>query len=116
MGYIEKFLYRGGRFKLDKPSSGKVNPLYLKLNNKNYCNRGYLNFLQIKNLLLVPQFGIDEDLQALDQIRKLFPEYAAKGQIDTIDARVLIKESGVLNCASWNIEKNATIWENPMPQ
>jgi len=50
----------------------------------------------MEKLLLVPQFGIEEDLQALDQIRKLFPGYAANGQMDTIGA-------GVLNCASWSI-------------
>ena len=103
-------------FRILKSHHLEAVPLQFKVNNESRYNWGYLNFLQIKDLLLVPQFGIDEDLQALDQIRKLFPEYAAKGQIDTIDARVLIKEGGVLNCASWNIEKNATIWENPMPQ
>jgi len=80
-------------------------PLEFKVKIQSNRNWGYLNFLQMQELLLVPQFGIDEDPQALDQIRKLFPEYAAKGQIDTIDASILIKEGGVLNCASWNIGK-----------
>ena len=55
-------------------------------------------------LLLVPQSGIEEALQALEQIRKLFPDYATRGMVDTIDARVMIKEGGVLNCASCSIE------------
>jgi agmatine deiminase len=59
----------------------------------------------MEKLLLVPQFGIEEDLQALDQIRKLFPGYAAKGQMDLIGAGVLMKGGGVLNCASWSIKK-----------
>jgi agmatine deiminase len=59
--------------------------------------------MQMEKLLLVPQFGIEEDPQAMDQIRKLFPDYAAKGQMDTIGAGVLMKGGGVLNCASWSI-------------
>ena len=59
----------------------------------------------MEKLLLVPQFGIEEDLQALEQISKLFLAYAAKGQMDTIDACTLINGGGVLNCASWSIEK-----------
>jgi hypothetical protein len=37
------------------------------------------------------------------QFKQIFPEYADKGQIESIDASVLIKDGGVLNCASWNI-------------
>jgi len=68
-------------------------------------NWGYINYLQLKDLLLIPQFGIKEDKQALKQISQVFPEYAAKEQIDTIDASVIIKFGGALNCISWNILK-----------
>ncbi|MBK9357024.1 MAG: agmatine deiminase family protein [Bacteroidales bacterium] len=80
-------------------------PLEFKVEKESNRNWGYLNFLQMEKLMLVPQFGIEEDLQALKQIRKLFPDYAAKGQMDTIDACTLIREGGVLNCASWSIMK-----------
>jgi agmatine/peptidylarginine deiminase len=85
--------------------SHRLEAVHLEFDVKGQSNRnwGYLNFLQMKDLLLVPQFGIDEDRQAIDQIMKLFPEYATNGKFDTIDASVLIKDSGVLNCASWNI-------------
>jgi hypothetical protein len=53
---------------------------------------------------IAPQFGIDEDEQALAQFNQIFPDYAAKGQIESIDASsALIKDAGVLNCASWSI-------------
>ncbi|MBK6345964.1 MAG: agmatine deiminase family protein [Bacteroidales bacterium] len=78
-------------------------PLEFKVQKESNRNWGYLNFLQMEKLMLVPQFGIEEDLQALDQIRKLFPDYAARGQMDTIDACALIRQGGVLNCASWSI-------------
>ncbi len=80
-------------------------PLQFEDKRESRYNWGYLNFLQMKDLLLIPQFGIEEDQQALDQFRKLFPEYATKEQIDTINANVLIKKGGVLNCASWSIRK-----------
>jgi agmatine/peptidylarginine deiminase len=64
---------------------------------------GYINYLQMKDLLLIPRFGIEEDQQALNKISQVFPEYAVKGQIEPIDASVIIKYGGVLNCISWNI-------------
>lgn len=66
-------------------------------------NWGYLNYLQMKDLLLIPVFGIDEDNQAKEQFHQLFPEYSSKGQIETIDAKVILEEEGVLNCISWNV-------------
>jgi hypothetical protein len=57
----------------------------------------------MNNFLPVPQFGVEEDRHAPDQIMKLFPEYTAKGQVDTIEANVLIKDSAVLNGASLSI-------------
>ncbi len=92
-------------FRVLKGHRLEVVPLEFKVKNENSRNWGYLNFLQMEKLLLVPQFGIEEDLQALDQIRKLFPGYAAKGQMDSIGAGVLMKGGGVLNCASWNIQQ-----------
>lgn len=68
-------------------------------------NWGYLNFLQMKDLILFPQFDIDEDLQALQQIIQAFPDYAAKGQIEAINCNEIIKGGGVLNCISWNIKR-----------
>jgi agmatine deiminase len=67
-------------------------------------NWGYINYLQMKDLLLIPQFGIEEDLQAFNQISHVFPEYAEKGLIETIDSSVIIKYGGALNCLSWNIK------------
>ncbi len=66
-------------------------------------NWGYINFLQMENLLIVPCFGIAEDSQALAQISQAFPAYAAKGQIVTLDSNSIIEHGGVLNCVSWNI-------------
>lgn len=84
----------------------KLNPVELNFSVPTQSNKnwGYINYLQMNDLLLIPQFGIDEDDQALEQIGKVFPEYKAKDQIVTIDASAIIKHGGVLNCISWNIK------------
>lgn len=68
-------------------------------------NWGYINFLQTKNVILLPQFGIAEDEQAFKQFEKIFPEYAKYNRIEKVNAKKIIKESGVLNCLTWNIKR-----------
>ena len=59
----------------------------------------YINFLQIGNLVLVPQLGLDEDQQALEQIRKALPHH----EVISIPALEAVRRGGALNCISWNI-------------
>lgn len=68
-------------------------------------NWGYINFLQTKNVIIIPQFGIDEDEQAFAQFVKIFPEYAKKNRIEKVNATRIIEGGGVLNCMTWNIKK-----------
>lgn len=72
-----------------------------KEDNLNWC---YVNFLQMEDLLLLPKLGIEEDSQALEQIKGFFPEYAKRGRIFQIDVTPIIKGGGALNCISWNIK------------
>lgn len=80
-------------------------PLHFTIpyNNQNEKNWGYVNFLQMKDLLLIPVFGIEEDNEAEAQFHQLFPSYSSKNQIETINANDIIKFGGVLNCVSWNV-------------
>ena len=59
----------------------------------------YINFLQVGNLVLVPQLGIPEDGQALEQISVVMPDCEVVG----IPALEAIRRGGALNCISWNI-------------
>lgn len=59
----------------------------------------YINFLQVKNLILVPQLGTEEDEQALEQISDTFPECDVIG----IPALEAVRRGGALNCISWNV-------------
>jgi agmatine/peptidylarginine deiminase len=68
-------------------------------------NWGYINFLQTKNVIIIPQFGIDEDKQAFEQFEKFFPDYAKENRIEKVNAVRIIDGGGVLNCMTWNIKK-----------
>jgi agmatine/peptidylarginine deiminase len=107
-----------GYYKTMKPGYGdkfykvlKANKLIpvefeFMVNNRKQNNWAYLNFLQMKDLIVFPQFGIDSDQAALEKIKTAFPEYASKGQIETIDASAIIRDGGVLNCITWTIKTN----------
>lgn len=61
----------------------------------------YINYLEMKSLLLLPTFGMKEDDENLDLFKQLFP-----GQtIGTIDSKEISKDGGVLNCITWSILK-----------
>ncbi len=60
----------------------------------------YINFLQVGNLVLVPQLGIPEDEQALEQISVVMPNCEVVG----IPALEAVRRGGALNCISWNIK------------
>ena len=74
----------------------------LKYNVKRKHERSwsYINFLQIGTLVLVPQLGIPEDEQALEQISSALPDCEIVG----IPALEAVRRGGALNCISWNIK------------
>ena len=74
----------------------------LKYNVKRMHERSwsYINFLQIGTLVLVPQLGIPEDEQALEQISSALPDCEIVG----IPALEAVSRGGALNCLSWNIK------------
>ena len=63
----------------------------------------YINFLQTKNVIIVPIFNLKEDEQALQQIEDAFPDY--QGRIEAVDISDIIRHGGGLNCISWNIKR-----------
>lgn len=58
----------------------------------------YINFLRVDNLVVLPQFGLDEDSYATQECKKIF---GMNFVIETIDCKELAWEGGVLNCISW---------------
>jgi agmatine deiminase len=60
----------------------------------------YINYLHMKDFVLVPVFGIPEDGPALLMFEQLFPNSA----IQTIDSNEVAVDGGVLNCITWNVK------------
>ena len=72
-----------------------------KQNGRNWC---YLNYLQTKDIILIPKLNIEEDELALKQLKDIFPEYSRNGRIVQVDLDKVVKRGGALNCISWTIK------------
>jgi agmatine deiminase len=68
-------------------------------------NIAYINFLQTKDLIIVPSLNKPEDDVAIEQISKHFPNYAAKKRIDKVDMREIVRYDGALNCITWTTKE-----------
>lgn len=65
-------------------------------------NIAYINFLQTKDLILLPKLNKkDEDNEALKVISKFYKDYAERERIFQIDMTDIVKYGGALNCISW---------------
>lgn len=66
------------------------------------ANIAYINFLQTKDLILVPELNRkDDDLAAFESISAHYKTYAENNRIFQVDVRDIAKQSGALNCISW---------------
>ena len=81
----------------------EVIPLSYPIKEKNKNNWAYINYLQVGNLLMIPQLGIPEDNMAIEQIQKAVPDYIKVIGIPSVEA---VSKGGALNCISWNIDAN----------
>ncbi len=68
-------------------------------NSSNILPASYLNFLIANSCVLVPQFGVRQDIEALEVIKKLFPEKKCIG----LNCTELLTQGGGLHCASLQI-------------
>jgi agmatine deiminase len=69
--------------------------------NNTQANGDYINYLQMKDIVIVPSFNLDEDDIVIRQFEKIF-----SGQrIVSIDSNDIANDGGVLNCITWNIKK-----------
>ena len=78
----------------------EVIPLTYKVKRKPLRSWAYINFLQVGNLVFVPQLGISEDEQALQQIAEVLPKCKVVG----VPALEAVRKGGALNCISWNVK------------
>ena len=59
----------------------------------------YLNYLQMKQAIIVPTFNTKYDEKAINVLEKVFKDQ----NITTVDSNELADEGGILNCITWNI-------------
>jgi len=71
---------------------------------KDKRNWAYINFLQTKDLILIPKLNIEEDEQAFKQIKKHYGFYAVNNMIAQVDMTEIVREGGALNCITWTIK------------
>ena len=64
-------------------------------------NWAYINYLEVGNKIIVPTFGIPEDIQALRYIKKANPDSIVRG----FRIKDIAKKGGALHCITWNIRK-----------
>lgn len=84
----------------------EVIPLTYNVKRRHKRSWAYINFLQVGNLVIVPQLGIPEDEQALQQISEAMPRCDVVG----VPALEAVRRGGALNCISWNVSTNW--WHN----
>jgi len=87
----------------------RIEKLHFDMAREHRHNWAYLNFLQTRDLILVPQLGADEDEQALRQLSYYYSRYAATNSIVFVPGMLpMLDEGGALNCISWTIQNNKT--------
>lgn len=57
----------------------------------------YVNYIEVNNLLVVPIFGREQDMEVLAILHKAFPNKL----IESIDYSDVALEGGLLNCTTW---------------
>lgn len=77
----------------------EVIPLSYPVKRKHRRSWAYINYMQIGQLVIVPQLGIPEDELALEQIKAALPGCKVLG----VPALEAVRKGGALNCVSWNL-------------
>lgn len=63
----------------------------------------YINYLQVGDAILLPQFNLPEDEEAIQTIKINFPDC----RIYPVRCNELAKDGGVLNCIGWQVKLNS---------
>ncbi len=73
-----------------------------KNSSNNDVTGDYINFLQMKDIIVVPSFGIKLDNVVVKILKDCFSNNIDL-RIETVRANDIAKDSGLLNCISWNV-------------
>ncbi len=61
----------------------------------------YLNYIEMEQIFFLTVVGFDTDQKAIDKAREIFSQKT----IVPIKCNEPAKETGILNCLTWNIRK-----------
>ncbi|MCL6260211.1 agmatine deiminase family protein [Aquiflexum sp. TKW24L] len=61
----------------------------------------YLNYLELKDFLILPVFDKDTDNEAVKKAKEIFSDK----KVITIQGNEPAKDTGIINCLTWNIKK-----------
>ena len=96
-----KYWQKGMRQVLDTYNLKYIDvPFLTDMKERKYPNSAigiYVNFLEVDNLIVAPEFGRDEDREVVAILQKAFPDK----QIETINYNEVAREGGLLNCTTW---------------
>ncbi|MGJ0357731.1 agmatine deiminase family protein [Aliarcobacter cryaerophilus] len=90
--FNDKLLKALKKYNLNIKAMKYTNSFFTK--NRNWG--AYLNFVKIENVLIVPIYGIKEDILALEQLQNIYKNCI----IEPIKFNSIIKEGGALHCVS----------------
>jgi agmatine/peptidylarginine deiminase len=105
-GFYEKADENFKKWILAPLEKAKIDWDWLRVSEKEVeDNLSNINFLQTKDLILIPSLDRPEDDVAWEQISKYFPEYSSKNRIHKVDLREIVQFDGALNCITWTIKE-----------
>jgi agmatine deiminase len=65
----------------------------------------YVNFLRMRDLVVLPNYGLSEDEDACRVVRGCLSGSSASIALVGLDCRRIASEGGVLNCVTWSVER-----------
>ena len=65
----------------------------------------YLNFVQMEDLMIIPQIGVKADSYMYDQIREIYSAVVNPDKINKCSSPHIVGKGGALNCISWSYKK-----------
>ncbi len=100
--YKKENFYRAFEIAIQNTGLDYITIPYNVYDNKSidHANGDYINYLQMKNTVIIPTFGIKEDDLAVRQLETIF----AGQTIATIESNEIAYDGGILNCITWNIQ------------
>jgi len=91
---------------LEPLKQNKLNWEWLDLKKEKEDNIAYINFLQTKDIILLPKLGKeDADKNAYQQIKKHYVDSGIAKNIAQVKINNIVRHGGALNCISWTIKK-----------